>query len=112
MALRSTQSLTEMSTRNLHGARGRPARKAEIVTATCKPIVYNMREARCLTTLLASTACYRDGFIFYLYSKYIMGWMIAELEGSKIFPFVTVTRRKLRSTHFLSNCIPGAALSK
>jgi hypothetical protein len=39
MALASTQTLTEMSTRNLPGGKGRPARKAEI-TAICEPIVY------------------------------------------------------------------------
>jgi hypothetical protein len=39
MALVSTQSLTEMSTRNLPGAKGRPARKADNLTAICEPIV-------------------------------------------------------------------------
>jgi hypothetical protein len=33
MALESTQFLTEMSTRNLHGSKGRPARKADNLTA-------------------------------------------------------------------------------
>jgi hypothetical protein len=36
MALRSTQPLTEMSTRNLPGRKGWPARKADIFTATCE----------------------------------------------------------------------------
>jgi hypothetical protein len=39
MALGSTQHLTEMSTRNLPGAKGRPARKADNLTAICEPIV-------------------------------------------------------------------------
>jgi hypothetical protein len=39
MALGSTQPLTEMSTRNLPGSKGRPARKADNLTAICKPIV-------------------------------------------------------------------------
>jgi hypothetical protein len=39
MALVSTEPLTEMSTRNLHGGKGRPARKAENLTAICEPIV-------------------------------------------------------------------------
>jgi hypothetical protein len=39
MALGSTQSLTEMSTRNLPGGGGRPAHKAEILTAICELIV-------------------------------------------------------------------------
>jgi hypothetical protein len=39
MTLGSTQPLTEMSTRNLPGGKGRPARKAENLTAICEPIV-------------------------------------------------------------------------
>jgi hypothetical protein len=40
MALGSTQSLTEMSTRNIPGGEGRQARKADNLTAICDPIVY------------------------------------------------------------------------
>jgi hypothetical protein len=39
MALRSTQPLTEISTRNLPVGKGRQARKAENLTAICEPIV-------------------------------------------------------------------------
>jgi hypothetical protein len=35
MALGSTQPLTEMSTKNLPEARGRPARKTDNITAIC-----------------------------------------------------------------------------
>jgi hypothetical protein len=38
MALGSTQPLTEMCTRNLPGGKGRPARKADNLTVTCKLI--------------------------------------------------------------------------
>jgi hypothetical protein len=38
MALGSAQPLTEMSTRNPPGVKGRSARKADL-TAICKPIV-------------------------------------------------------------------------
>jgi hypothetical protein len=38
MALGSTQPLTEMSTRNLPEGKGRPARKADNVTAIFEPI--------------------------------------------------------------------------
>jgi hypothetical protein len=38
MALGSTQPLTEKSTRNLPGGKGRPARKADNFTAICEPI--------------------------------------------------------------------------
>jgi hypothetical protein len=41
MALGSTQPLTEMSTRNLLGGKGRPALKADNLSAICEPIVYN-----------------------------------------------------------------------
>jgi hypothetical protein len=51
-----------MSTGNLPGDKGRPARKADNLTAICEPIVWKMWELRRLTTLWASTACYRDTF--------------------------------------------------
>jgi hypothetical protein len=38
MALGSTRPLTEMSTRNLPGGKGRPARKADNLTAICVSI--------------------------------------------------------------------------
>jgi hypothetical protein len=64
MALGSTQPLAEMSTRNLAGGKGRPARKADNLTAICKPIVYKMWEPGRLTTLWASMACFWDSFTF------------------------------------------------
>jgi hypothetical protein len=39
MALGSTQSLTEMSTRNLRGGKKEPAHKADNLAAICEPIV-------------------------------------------------------------------------
>jgi hypothetical protein len=39
MALGSTQPLTEMSTRNIPGGKGRPVFKADNLTAICEPIV-------------------------------------------------------------------------
>jgi hypothetical protein len=39
MALGSTQTLTEMSTMNLPGGKGRTARKADNLTAICELIV-------------------------------------------------------------------------
>jgi hypothetical protein len=39
MALGSTQPLTEMSTRNLPGRKGRPVPKTDNLTAICEPIV-------------------------------------------------------------------------
>jgi hypothetical protein len=78
MVLGSTQALTEMSTRNLPGGKGRPARKADNLTAICEPTVYKMWEPRRLTTLRASTACYRDSFTIYC----LLGYDAVELDVS------------------------------
>jgi hypothetical protein len=63
MILGSTQPLTEISTRNLPGGKGQPARKADL-TIICEPIVYKMSDPRSLTNLCTSTDCYRDSFTF------------------------------------------------
>jgi hypothetical protein len=39
MALGSTQPLTEISTRNLPGGKGRPVHKADNLTVICEPTV-------------------------------------------------------------------------
>jgi hypothetical protein len=39
MAAESTQPVTEMSTSDLPGSKGRPACKADNLTAICEPIV-------------------------------------------------------------------------
>jgi hypothetical protein len=64
MALGSTQPLTETNAKNLPGGKGQPARKADNLTAICEPTVLKMWEPRRLTTLWASTACYKGSFIF------------------------------------------------
>jgi hypothetical protein len=51
MSQGSTQPLTEMSTRNLPGGKRRPVHKAD-----------KMWQPRRLTTLWASTVCYRDSY--------------------------------------------------
>jgi hypothetical protein len=65
MVLGLTQPLTETSTRNFPGGKGRWAHQADNLTAICKPTVYIMREPLCLTTLWDSMACYRDSFAFF-----------------------------------------------
>jgi hypothetical protein len=55
MALGSTQPLTDMSTRNLPGDKGWQVHKADNLTTICEP--------QRVTTLWASTACYRDSYI-------------------------------------------------
>jgi hypothetical protein len=64
-----SQPLTEMSTGNYLGGKGWPTLKADSLTAVCEPIVYKIWEPRRLTTLWASTACYRDKFTFFPYAK-------------------------------------------
>jgi hypothetical protein len=81
MALGSTQSLTEMSTRNLPGGKGRPARGADNLAAICEPIVQKMWEPRRLTTLWVFTACYRDSFTFF-YGLYTLGDVLHRLMTS------------------------------
>jgi hypothetical protein len=68
MALISTQPLIEMNTRNILGGKGRPARKADILTAIYEPIVWIMWEPQHLTILWASTACSRDTFTLFFLS--------------------------------------------
>jgi hypothetical protein len=63
MALRLTQALTNEYQESSWGVKGRrPARKADKRTVICEPIVQKMWEPLRLTTLWASTACYRDSF--------------------------------------------------
>jgi hypothetical protein len=61
MVLGLTQPVTEMSIKNLPGCKGRPARKADNLTAICEQIFWKM-EPRRLTTPWAPAACYRDSF--------------------------------------------------
>jgi hypothetical protein len=67
MALELTRPLTEMNTRNFSGGKGRPARKADNLTAICEPIFKKIWEPRRLTTIWAFTACYSDSFTFYTF---------------------------------------------
>jgi hypothetical protein len=66
MTLGSTQPLTEMSTKNLLRGKWQPASKVDNLTAICEPTVQKIWEPRRLTTLWASTACYRDSFTLYI----------------------------------------------
>jgi hypothetical protein len=72
MTLESTQSLTEMSTRNLPVDKERPAPKADNLNTICEPVVYKRWEPRRLTTLWDSTACYRGSFTFLVASIFTL----------------------------------------
>jgi hypothetical protein len=91
----STQPLTEMSTRKLPGGKGRPVHKADNLTAICEPTVQKMWDPRRLTTLWASTACYRDSFTFMqILSKYFFVWNIKQHGGrTKLFILLSVRQR-------------------
>jgi hypothetical protein len=52
-----------------------PPRKRDNLTAICEPVVQKMWDPWRLTTLLASTACYRGSFIFYLYQNHMEFWI-------------------------------------
>jgi hypothetical protein len=54
--------LTEMSIRNLPGGKGRPVRKADKITW----------ESRRLTALWAFTTCYKDSFIFFIQTNFVL----------------------------------------
>jgi hypothetical protein len=84
MTLGWTQPITEMSTRNLPEVKGRPARKADNLTAICEPIVYKVWEPRRLANLWVFMACYRDSFTFCLlmileYVTYLVKLSVARL---------------------------------
>jgi hypothetical protein len=98
MALESIQPLTEMSTRNLSGDKGRPARKADNPTAICEQIVSEMWGPRRLSTLWATTACYRDIFNFLPIWCGICNYQLHTVE------FRTIWSIQLRWKHVLLLC--------
>jgi hypothetical protein len=112
MALGSTQPLTEMSTRNILGGEGRPARKADNFTAICEPIVYKMWEPQHLTTLWVSTARYRDSFTFTLYLYIFMSKIILTAFPRSLLPGSDSTEMKehywdpLSAIYFKTNWKP------
>jgi hypothetical protein len=70
-----------MSTRIFLGGKGQPACKVDNITAICELIAKKMCEPQRLTTLWASTSCYRDSFTFYFPPKC---WKSARLHSVAI----------------------------
>jgi hypothetical protein len=70
--------------------KGRPACKADNLTAICEPIVWKMWEPWRLTILWASTACYRDSSFFFGPKTFL----------SKLCPllFLDILSNKIRSS--------------
>jgi hypothetical protein len=62
MALGSTQPLTEMSTMNLSGGRGRLARQADNLTAICDPIRANLSDEHLKSLLVISVSRFEPQF--------------------------------------------------
>jgi hypothetical protein len=67
---------------NLPVGKGRPARKADNLTAICEP-AKKMWEPQCLTTVWASTACYGDNFTFF----YLFSDLRSKLHNEEIHNF-------------------------
>jgi hypothetical protein len=107
MALGSTQPLTEMSTRNIPGGKGRPAHKADNLTAICEPIVQKMWEPQHLTTLWASTACYRPVtlplyiYIYIRLEEYGSGLIISCARDVQVFLIHLYPLCNYKMIHFI-----------
>jgi hypothetical protein len=92
---------------NLPGGNGRPALKADNLTAVCESTVYKMWEPRRLTTLWVSTACYKERFIFfypknnYSYSILNHQWNIKAVHTTKRARKILVRVQNLRRIHIL-----------
>jgi hypothetical protein len=82
--MRSPQPLTEMSTRNFLGGRGRQAHKADNLIAICETTVWKMWDLWRHTNLSTSTACCKDSFTFY---------MIGILSVPGLFFIVTLNKQ-------------------
>jgi hypothetical protein len=65
MAVGSTRPLTEMSTRNLPGAKGSRRVRLTTLPPSMSRLYRKMWEPQRLTTLWASTACHRESFMFW-----------------------------------------------
>jgi hypothetical protein len=64
MTLNFTNSLMEMSTRNLPGGKERPARKGDNLTTICEPKIHKMSKPRHSTGLYASLAFHKAALLF------------------------------------------------
>jgi hypothetical protein len=95
MALGSTQTQTEMSTRNLPCGKGRTARRADNLTAIYESIVWKMWEPRCLPFLRASTAFFKGGFTCIFFGRNIVTTHIFLEHGiySVFFKFARLLAR-------------------
>jgi hypothetical protein len=116
MALGSTQLLTEMSTRNLPGGKGRPARKANNLSVIYEyeSIVYkNVGAWASHNPMGLHGACYRDSFTFYLVGKLdVICFMLLLLEHImevlSLSLFVYAAKGTLREYEINMKCLKTA----
>jgi hypothetical protein len=54
------------------GSKKHPAHKDDNLTAICEPVFYKMWKPRRLTTVLASTICYKDIFTFFQFFHFVI----------------------------------------
>jgi hypothetical protein len=70
MALKSTQTLTEMSTRNLPGGKGQPARKADKLNIIYEQTVWKMWEPRPLTPFMGLQGLLKGQLYLYIIFRF------------------------------------------
>jgi hypothetical protein len=82
--------------------KGRPARKADNLTAICEPTVSKMWDPQRLTTLWVSMACYTDSFTFYLYLQP----PLALASDFQFHDYFTDGRTPWMSDHLVTRSLP------
>lgn len=76
LLLESTQPLTEMNTMNITDGKGRAAREASTLTATCEPTVKKIFKHLRLPNLYACTTCWMDFRGHKLWCCDILGYLL------------------------------------
>jgi hypothetical protein len=98
-----TETLTYYIKYRILGSKGRPARKADYLTAICEPIVYKIWNPERLTTLWASVACYRDSFTFTIRYRIQLFWVRTTWRTMEVTFYEILTRsRQMMSLCHLS----------
>jgi hypothetical protein len=94
MALRSTQPVTEMGTRNLPGSKALLAVKSDNLTDICDPTVYKIWAPVRPKILWASTSSYKDSRTFF--NAYIYSRLVIYNLKSRVNTIIYTRRRNVR----------------